>query len=131
MKPGIGGQRTGGSLFNLESTTDAGLLYQTSEDTVTLTVISSGSLRENPRDDREEILGMEYPSILEVEEANREQLAKWVRFLPSPGLSAVGSESFWTVKASQDETLHLILKRFHDLGGWTPELSKRVGHGRT
>ena len=64
---------------------------------------------------------MSYPSLEAVEQADKFQLGKWVRFLPSPGVSG----TFQT----QSEVLDVIVDRFYNsMGGWTPELSKQIGY---
>lgn len=73
---------------------------------------------------------MRYPNSAEVEEASRLQLAKWYRFLPSPGQSAINTESFTLILATEGDILDRIMERFNKLGGWTSELSKEVGHDR-
>jgi hypothetical protein len=60
---------------------------------------------------------LDFPSMEQVEKANREQLARWYRFLPSGDTD------------EQNEIFERINKRFKKLGGMTPELSKRIGHG--
>ena len=58
-----------------------------------------------------------YPTEADVEGADKEQLARWYRFLPSPqGEAAI-------------KVLNKILDRFKEMGGWDPELSKRIGWG--
>lgn len=70
-----------------------------------------------------------YPTLEDVRNASREQLARWYRFLPSPGASAIGldRESFLTVLGREKEIMDLIVQRFQLLGGFTPELSKKIG----
>lgn len=58
---------------------------------------------------------MQYPTLEEVEKADREQICRWYRFLPTPKTDRQG------------ELLHTILTRFKELGGFTPEISKRLG----
>lgn len=56
-----------------------------------------------------------YPTLEAVEQADREQLCRWHRFLPI---------------ARDEEELKVIArvcKRFGDVGGFTPEISKRIG----
>lgn len=57
---------------------------------------------------------MTYPTLTEVEQASHYQLGVWYRFL------RVG-------ETEEEEILQLILKRFGELGGWNPELSKQIG----
>lgn len=56
-----------------------------------------------------------FPTIEEVERANKEQLARWYRFLPSG-------------EAAADlKIMKRIAERFEKLGGMTAELSRRIG----
>ena len=57
---------------------------------------------------------MKFPTLDEVEQADLEQLARWWRFLPP-------------ITEKQRTVMDVLVRRFRDLGGWTPELSKRVG----
>jgi hypothetical protein len=56
-----------------------------------------------------------FPTIREVERANKEQLARWYRFLPSGETAA------------DQKIMKRIAERFEKLGGMTTELSKRIG----
>jgi len=58
------------------------------------------------------------PTIEEVEKADREQICRWWRFLPS----AMTEEG----RKVQDR----IAERFEEVGGFTPEISKRIGWTR-
>jgi hypothetical protein len=55
----------------------------------------------------------------EVEKADREQLCRWYRFLPSPG--------WWPIRI---DVLKRIIERHKEMGGFTPEISKKIGWGR-
>jgi len=55
------------------------------------------------------------PTMEAVEKAGREQICRWWRFLSSP-------ETDQEVKI-----MNLIAERFDEMGGFTPEISKRVG----
>jgi hypothetical protein len=57
----------------------------------------------------------DFPTIKEVKNASKEQLARWYRFLPSGDT------------AEQQKVIELIRKRFKELGGMTPALSKKIG----
>lgn len=57
---------------------------------------------------------MVYPTLEEVELADRIQLCRWNRFLPSP-------------TSKQLVVLNRILSRVRDIGGMTPEISKLIG----
>lgn len=56
-----------------------------------------------------------WPTLDEVYAASREQLGRWYRFLPGPQDDAQGG------------IIQLICRRFQELGGWSPDLSKRIG----
>ena len=56
-----------------------------------------------------------FPTIQDVEKADKEQLARWYRFLPSG-------------ETETDQTiLKRIAERFQKLSGMTAELSKKIG----
>ncbi len=56
-----------------------------------------------------------FPTIEEVEKADKEKLARWYRFLPSGETAA-------------DQKLMMrIAERFEKLGGMTEDLSKKIG----
>ena len=57
----------------------------------------------------------DFPSLEQVEKANKEDLARWYRFL-------LGTSD------EQRKTLHRVAERLEKLGGMTPELSKKIGH---
>jgi hypothetical protein len=58
-----------------------------------------------------------FPTMVEVENADKEQLARWYRFLPASGEAA-----------EQPKVMKRLAERFKELGGMTPELSKKIGH---
>ena len=70
---------------------------------------------------------MTYPTILEVETADRIQLCRWWRFLQSPGTEAIGRKNFQVVLDRQVEIMDRIAERMKDVGGFTPEISKKLG----
>lgn len=73
---------------------------------------------------------MRYPTIDEVANADRTQLARWTRFLKSPGSSAIDEgdgEKFRAAMKTESVVLNFLLRRFHDMGGMTPEISKEIG----
>ena len=70
---------------------------------------------------------MKYPTAAEVCHADHFQLARWSRFLPSPGMSRIGFPDLAEACHREGEVLALILNRFAECGGWNPALSKRVG----
>jgi len=57
----------------------------------------------------------DFPTMNQVEKADKVQLAKWYRFL-------LGTTE------EQRKTLRRVARRLKELGGMTPELSKKVGH---
>lgn len=61
-----------------------------------------------------------YPTPESVEKASREQLGHWLRFLRPPKTGT-----------PEVDTLLRLSKRFQELGGMTPELSKKIGWGDT
>ena len=82
---------------------------------------------------------MIYPtSIEEVEQADREQLARWYRFLESPGSSAIKmkdysrkstkeeDERFNEIYEKEAQIMNRIVHRFKEAGGFTPEISKKI-----
>jgi len=56
-----------------------------------------------------------FPTIDEVERADKEQLARWYRFLPSGETAA------------DQKIMKRIAERFEKLGGMNLELSKKIG----
>jgi len=72
---------------------------------------------------------MKYPTIEEVKKANRANLARWYRFLLSPGQSAINEEreTFQKVMDKEAIVMSLITDRFNAMGGFTPEISKQIG----
>jgi hypothetical protein len=56
-----------------------------------------------------------FPTIQEVEKADKEQLARWYRFLPSGETAA------------DRKIMKRIAERFQKVGGMTTELSKKIG----
>lgn len=71
---------------------------------------------------------MNYPTMEEVEQADRVQLARWTRFLPSPGSWAVGVKviNFESVLAAEARIMNRISDRFKEAGGMTPQISKQI-----
>ena len=59
----------------------------------------------------------DFPTLAQVEKASHEQLAKWYRFLPA-------GDTF-----EQKKIMDRLAERFKKLGGMTPDLSDRIGHG--
>jgi hypothetical protein len=70
---------------------------------------------------------MNYPTLEEVEKADREQICRWWRFLPSPGAGAVGRDDFTEVLNQHAIVLNRIGERLGELGGFSPEISKKLG----
>jgi len=56
-----------------------------------------------------------FPTIQEVEKADKELLARWYRFLPSGETPA------------DQKIMRRIAERFEKLGGMTAQLSKKIG----
>ncbi len=78
---------------------------------------------------------MRYPTLKEVESATNVQLLEWRRFLRSPGISVYDkvADGDSTPQNSEEVRLHeakileRVCSRLEELGGITPEISKRVG----
>ncbi len=58
----------------------------------------------------------DFPTLEQVNKADKEQLGHWYRFLLPNG-------------PEQLKILDAISERFKKLGGMNPELSKKIGHG--
>ncbi len=58
---------------------------------------------------------MTYPTLDLVELADRLQICRWYRFLPSP------------VTDQQIAIMNHLVSRFKELGGFTPAISKHLG----
>lgn len=70
---------------------------------------------------------MKYPTMNEVNAADRYQLAQWYRFLDSPGASAIGSPEFQEMLQAEKPIMDRIYDRFMQSGGMTSEISKTIG----
>ena len=69
-----------------------------------------------------------YPTLEQVEAADQEQLCRWYRYLPSPGCSALSSVAeFEAARDREKPVLDRICERWQAGGGFTPEISKRIG----
>ncbi|UTC28812.1 hypothetical protein MARCHEWKA_03000 [Brevundimonas phage vB_BpoS-Marchewka] len=68
-----------------------------------------------------------YPTPDQVEAADKMQLGRWLRHLPSPANHALGRDDFHEVLDAEIVILERIQARFRALGDWTPELSKAIG----
>jgi len=74
---------------------------------------------------------MSYPSLDRVEKASLYELCSWQRFLPSPGMSAIGAPAEFEAKLQQEaEVMRRIVERVKALGGFTPAISKSLGFER-
>jgi hypothetical protein len=58
----------------------------------------------------------DFPTMDQVEKASHEQLGRWYRFLLAE-------------TAEEEKVMDRIAVRFKKLGGMTPDISKRIGHG--
>ena len=73
---------------------------------------------------------MEYPTLDEVNAADQEQLCRWYRFLPSPGAHLrhkMPEKEFNQALDDQLVIINRICDRVKEGGGFTPELSKKIG----
>ena len=55
------------------------------------------------------------PAMEQVENADREQICRWWRFLASP------------ITDEEVKVMDRIAERFKEVGGFTPAISKRIG----
>lgn len=71
---------------------------------------------------------MDYPTLATVELASQHELGRWLRFLDSPGMSAINKgqdgDMLDEVLFQESKVMGRIRERFD---GWTPELSKAIG----
>ena len=70
---------------------------------------------------------MDYPTIEDVGAADRIQLCRWHRFLPSPGAAAIGKPDHSDIMMAEGRIMDSICERHAELGGFTPEISKLIG----
>lgn len=71
---------------------------------------------------------MKYPTLEQVENADRNQLGEWYRFLESPGWSHLNDpDKFYEVMKNEVKIMDRIVDRFKEMGMFTPELSKKIG----
>ena len=72
---------------------------------------------------------MKYPTKDEVLKASHAQLARWHRFLPSPGTSGLDlpRNRFEEVLMQEQEIQKIIEEEFEFHGGMTPTISKQIG----
>lgn len=78
-----------------------------------------------------------YPTIEAVNAAGHEQICRWYRFLPSPGSEAIPKANVEITAADRDKfdmllegqatIMDRIAERLKEFGGFTPEISKRIG----
>ena len=58
---------------------------------------------------------MKYPINEEIKTADREQICRWYRFLPD------------ATNQNEADLIHKIVVKFELFGGFTPEISKKIG----
>lgn len=58
---------------------------------------------------------MTFPTMQQVEDADREQICRWYRFLPGG------------VTVEQKPIMDRLCERLKELGGFTPAISKKFG----
>lgn len=70
---------------------------------------------------------MHYPTLDQVEAADRLTLARWFRLLPSPRPRPIHvDEAAYDCEAM---VMNRIVERFKEAGGMTPGISKTIGWG--
>ena len=70
------------------------------------------------------VYNMKYPTLEQVENADREKLGEWCRFLPNPGWKALISasqEEFCDIVREETEIMDRIIIRFKEMEMFTPE----------
>jgi hypothetical protein len=77
-----------------------------------------------------------YPTIEQVDAADRYQICSWWRFLPSPGSRVLErrgykQEDFNRALEAEAKIMDRISERLKEFGGFTPEISKGLGWGRS
>lgn len=70
---------------------------------------------------------MKYPTIEEVNNADRITICRWYRFLKPPGSEVVEDSNFYEVLDTEVKIMNRIHKRFNELGGMTPKISEEIG----
>lgn len=75
---------------------------------------------------------MNYPTLDQVEKADHFTLAKWYRFLKSPGDVALHPRNprYFEIIDEQVTIMNRITARFNELGGMNSSLSKQLGWSR-
>lgn len=71
---------------------------------------------------------MNYPTLEQVEAADRYDLGKWYRYLPSPGANSINKPraTFQEIMEKEVVIMNRIVARFKAMGFFTPELSKSL-----
>ena len=81
---------------------------------------------------------MDYPTLEQVNAADREQICRWYRFLPSPGSAAIPKsnraprtayDAFNVALEREAAIMNRIADKLKEFGGFTPDISKRIGWG--
>lgn len=70
---------------------------------------------------------MNYPTREQVEVASLFDLCRWWRFQGGPGLGRIGHDDFQETMERESILMVRIGERIKELGGWTPDISKRLG----
>ena len=72
---------------------------------------------------------MQYPTLEQVEAADREQICRWWRFLRYPGCDDYGLplEDFERGLIESIPIITRIAERYKEVGGFNSEISKRIG----
>lgn len=65
----------------------------------------------------------------QVEAADHLQIAKWYRFLPSPGSHDIDKppEEFHKIVEAEKQIINRVSARLKELGGMTTTISKQIG----
>ena len=69
---------------------------------------------------------MKYPTLNEIETADRITIARWYRYLPSPGVNHLGEDNFLDYCNYETSLMNRINERFEEYGGMNSEISKII-----
>lgn len=71
---------------------------------------------------------MDYPTYKEIDDASHVQLAKWHRFLPSPGQNHIGKIDFEKHWQNEVDKMEFIRTRLYCVfGGISSSVPKHIG----
>ena len=69
---------------------------------------------------------MNYPTMIEIDRADRITISRWYRFLPTAGVNHISKSNFHQKCNEETVLMDRINERFEELGGMTHEISKII-----